>query len=260
MVNSSSKVAPIVASLLAFAVACGPGERSKTWRLHVSIHDGRDIDSSACLEELRRAAARDPRIELVINDHLGNAEAQARSLSDHAALGDLVILLPPSDASLDTTIEKIHKAEHPIIVLGNDVGHENFAAVMLRDDVAIGRAAAHWTIDTLPEGGSVVVIKGNMSSKRSRDRHRGFLQGLAATEARRRDKPIKIVYEVEIGGAKTSTQAAMRDAMLAADEIDVVFAHTDEIAHGVYESIVAANRHQDVKIIGIGGHPDHGLS
>ena len=59
-------------------------------------------------------------------------------------------LLSPTAAQASKT--------HPVLVIGKDVGHDSFAAALIQDDIAIGRAAGRWARSRLRDGGNTVVV------------------------------------------------------------------------------------------------------
>lgn len=211
--------------------------------------------------DLEDAARRDARIELSVIDHEGNFEGQRELLRERRGAGDLLILVPTRHGLFDREISKLHRDGFPIIVVGQDVGHDEFAAALIPNDRVIGRAAGRWARQRLPDGGNIVALKGNMSSKRSQERQRGFLQGLADKTAGAvpGGKLPRLVYESETDSTRDGAARAMRDAMIAHSKIDLVFAHSDEIAYGAYASAVEDQRESEFALVGIGGLPHAGL-
>ena len=228
------------------------------WNVVVSFTSIQSTEMRALRAELEDAASRDARVHLEIVDHHGNFEGQRHSLRSNENLGDLLVLVPARHGIFDREIRRLHMDEHPVVVVGQDIGHDDFAVALIPDDLVIGRAAGRWARRQLPEGGNIVALKGNMSVRQIQDRQRGFLQGLAEELNADVERP-KLVYESETDSTRAGAARAMRDALIAHDKIDLVFAHSDEIAFGAYESAVNAQREAEVVMIGIGGMPEAGL-
>ncbi len=258
----SATLLAILVTVPFMAASCTRTEANK-WKIVASFTAIKTPTMTAIREELERAAQRDSRIELRIDDFNGLVDAQVRALSDRDGLGDLVIVVPDRSAQLDRVIHDLHALGLPVLTLRQDIGHDSFNAAFLPDDIAIGRAAADWVVKTLADGGNVVALKGSMTSRQSQERQRGFLQGLTrrvkSKNASTANDPVSLVYESECDGTRAGAQRAMRDALIANSKIDAVFAHSDEIAYGAYEAAVASDRDRDIVILGVGGLQEAGM-
>ncbi|MCA8969027.1 MAG: substrate-binding domain-containing protein [Planctomycetes bacterium] len=253
----------LLALILALAVSgCSKGDREH-WTVVASFTNASGPEMLAIRQELEAAANRDKRIELRVDDYHGIIESQCKQLASRDDHGDVLIVVPDRPVVLDRILHDLHKHGQQVIALRYDIGHDDFSVALLPDDLTIGRAAGTWAASHLVDGGNIVALKGNMSVRRSQERQRGFLQGLTPKPTRNSAEPPnapKLVYESETDGTRSGASRAMRDALVAQSKIDVVFAHSDEIAFGAYECAVAAGRERELAIIGVGGLADTGLA
>ncbi|MCB9880311.1 MAG: substrate-binding domain-containing protein [Planctomycetes bacterium] len=246
--------------LVLLVPGCSKSER-KNWTIVASFTNASGPEMLAIRQELEAAANRDKRIELRVDDYHGLIESQCKALASRDDFGDVLIIVADRPVVLDRIIHDLHQNGQQVIALGYDIGHDDFSVALLPDDITIGRAAGTWAANHLVDGGNIVALKGNMSVRRSQERQRGFLQGLTPKPPRdSAGNAAKLVYESETDGTRSGASRAMRDALVAQSKIDVVFAHSDEIAFGAYECAVAAGREREIAIIGVGGLSDAGLT
>ena len=134
-------------------------------------------------------------------------------------------------------------------IIAGEVGTHYTTAIM-SDFVWEGEQCAKALIDALPNGGNVVVINGGYDSSTSIDRQDGFVNSLDSSK-------YKIVAEQNGEWLMDKSQSVMENIIQAqgGENIDAVFAVTDDMIQGAKTAIEAAGLEvgKDILTIGIDG-------
>jgi ribose transport system substrate-binding protein len=94
---------------------------------------------------------------------------------------------------------------------------------------------------------------GLQTSTPGQDRHSGFLKGIAGSD-------IKIIFSADMQWLEPKARQEMESALSRFDQIDLVFAHNDDGAHGAYLAAKAAGRQNQMKFVGIDALPQEGVA
>jgi len=143
-----------------------------------------------------------------------------------------------------------------VIVLDREVNGDQYTAFIGADNKKIGREAGKFAAKLLGGKGAIVELKGLMTSSPGRDRHAGFLEGLALE----RNPDLKIVFEADMQWLEPNARREMESALAAHKHIDLVYAHNDPGAHGAYLAAKSAGRERSMKFVGIDALPHEGVS
>lgn len=142
----------------------------------------------------------------------------------------------------------------PVILVDRKVEGEqgvHFSTAITSDFIWEGREAAKVLKDTLGEdGGNVVTIQGGLGSSTAIERQKGFVGELEGSK-------VNIIVDQSADDWLMDTAQSLMENILQAqgDNIDAVYAHTDDMAQGAIKAIEAAGYKpgEDILVLGIDG-------
>lgn len=163
---------------------------------------------------------------------------------------DLLIISPNEAKPLTAVVKKAFDKGIPVIVLDRKVEGDAYTTFIGGDNVEIGREAGKFVATKLlPNGGSVVEIKGLAGATPQAERNQGFADGIKG------NPKIKVIGTASGDWLREKGQAQMDALLKAHPKIDVVYAHNDPMAEGAYLSAKAVGREKEMKFIGIDALP-----
>ena len=225
------------------------------------------LQQDAAREEARRAGVT---AEIVLAPGFDHLRVVRRRLSDASAAPVDAVVIEPSNVSTMGLVIKELKGRTGLVFVNawsEEVEAEArtwgaglpFGTVTL-DHAAIGRIQAKQVHALLPQGGHVLCVTGPLRSSAAADRLAGFKEALS---------PGLTVYECEAGKwmdtdgilAFESWYALYRTRTFA---VDVIAAHSDELAMGVRRAIAAVTNaaHREMlskaPVLGVDACPAYG--
>jgi ribose transport system substrate-binding protein len=204
--------------------------------------------------DIAAAAAQHPEIKMVFKDAQNNVLQQRGQVEEFvSAKVDLLIISPKEAQPLTEPVAHALAAGIPVIVLDRRLLGTNFTCFIGANNKQIGKAAGQWIAQTLHGKGNMVELMGLQTSTPSQDRHSGFLEGTAGSE-------IKIIFQADMEWLEPKARNEMESALSRFDNIDLVFAHNDDGAHGAYLAAQAAGREKKMKFVGIDALPQEGIA
>lgn len=191
--------------------------------------------------------------EFVVKDAQGDIATQASDIADLIALGvDYLVVAPLEDNGLQDVLEEAMESEIPVILVDRAIKGEagkHYTTAIASDFVWEGQQCASALNEALPDGGNVVIINGGYESSTSTDRQKGFVEGL--------NDNFTVVAEQNGNWLMADAQDVMENIIQAqgAENIDAVFAVTDDMVQGAMKAITANGLvpGQDVLTLGIDG-------
>ena len=189
----------------------------------------------------------------VVKDAQGDIATQASDIADLIALGvDYLVVAPLEDNGLQDVLAEAMAAEIPVILVDRAIAGEagvHYTTAIASDFVWEGAQCAAALNAALPEGGNVVIINGGYESSTSTDRQKGFVEAL--------NDNFTIVAEQNGNWLMADAQDVMENIIQAqgGENIDAVYAVTDDMIQGAMNAIVANNLvpGQDILTMGIDG-------
>jgi len=206
--------------------------------------------------QMQKAAAKYPDFKLVIVNAQRDSAKQVADVENLLQQKvDLLIISPNEAAPLTAVVKRVFEAKIPVIVLDRALLGSAYTLFIGADNKLIGRKAgayaAQWCKDKGFRPCNVLEMTGLSGSVPAQDRGSGFREGLKA------NKDAKIVASPTSEWQKALAVPAAAAAFQANRSINVVYAHNDDSAEGVY--IAAKNAGLDLKnmlFLGIDGLPD----
>ena len=165
-----------------------------------------------------------------------------------------------NDTNLLPCLQKAQEMSIPVVNLDNTMSVETaekagvkFAFSIGSKNYNAGRQGAEWMADTLGKDakGTVVVLGGIVSSPGGQDRVKGFSETLAQVAP---GLVIGGTFPADWDGQKAAT--ITNDVLTRFPDLVGIFAANDTMALGAVETVYAAGKGGDVKVIGVDGNSD----
>jgi galactofuranose transport system substrate-binding protein len=178
-------------------------------------------------------------IELKFSDGQGKQENQIKAIRSFIQQQvDIIILSPVVDTGWDTVLTEAKDAGIPVILSGRGVDSpEDLWATFLGADFVIeGEKAGNWAVEEFADADSVKVVElfGTTGSTPANDRAEGFLNIVGS------DPKFEIIASQTGDFTRAGGKQVMEAFLQSNPEIDLVYAHNDDMGLGAVEAIEAA--------------------
>ena len=190
--------------------------------------------------------------DLVVLDSQNDPAKERANVEDLVQLGVIALLINPTDSdAVVKTVEVANKSNIPVITLDRQANGGKITSHIASDNIKGGEMAAEYVLDKFKdEKGpiNVVEIQGIPGVSATRDRGEGFHNIM--------DKNDKFNF-ISIQAADFDRQKGlqvMENIIQANPNIQVVFAHNDEMALGAVKAIKASGI--NALVIGFDGNDD----
>ncbi len=190
--------------------------------------------------------------DLVVLDSQNDPAKERANVEDLVQLGVIALLINPTDSdAVVKTVEVANKSNIPVITLDRQANGGKITSHIASDNIKGGEMSAEYVLDKFKdEKGpiNVVEIQGIPGASATRDRGEGFHNIM--------DKNDKFNF-ISIQAADFDRQKGlqvMENIIQANPNIQVVFAHNDEMALGAVKAIKASGI--NALVIGFDGNDD----
>jgi ABC-type sugar transport system substrate-binding protein len=161
---------------------CESSTTEKKFRIGFAQRTQADNWRKTMLESMKRELAFHPEIEFITKDANGHSGTQIRQIQELIDLRvDLLIVSPNAAQPITPIVEKAYQQRIPVIVLDRRTASDQYTAYVGANNVEVGRTAGMYANALLKSNGNVVEIGESPGSSADIDRHRGFVDVLAAT-------------------------------------------------------------------------------
>lgn len=188
-------------------------------------------------ESIRGEAEKRPNIELIFSDAQQKQENQIKAIRNFIAQGvDVIAFSPVVESGWEPVLREAKAAGIPVILSDRAVDVEDdslWVTFMGSDFVIEGVRAADWLIEKLDgKPANVVELVGTVGSAPANDRASGFRDGIKG------NPEIKIIKS-QSGDFTRAKGKEVMEAFLKAEgeNIDVLYAHNDDMALGAIQAI-----------------------
>jgi ribose transport system substrate-binding protein len=196
------------------------------------------------------AEANLPDVELIITNGENQASKQVSDVESLIAQGVQVLIISPVTAdALTPVVAQAMSAGIPVVTLDRKV-NTDVTVHIGADNKLIGETAGKFVCKTLGGKGNVIEIQGTAGASATVDRHDLFV---ATIEKECPD--VKIVASQVANYVREPAIKFMEDMLqrFKPGEIQLVYAHNDDMALGAVTALEAAGRLAEVKVVGIDG-------
>ena len=192
-------------------------------------------------------------VELIATDAATDIAKQASDVEDMVAQGvDYIVIAPQEEDGLQSSLKSAMDAGIPVILVDRGINGEpgvDYTTAIMSDFVWEAEQVANTFIEATGGKGNCVILQGTQGATSTNDRQKGFMDAIADTE-------IEVVADQVANYTMAEGQAVMENILQAqGDDIDMVFAHNDDMALGAIEAIKAAGYKpgEDILVAGIDG-------
>ena len=189
---------------------------------------------------------------LAINfqDAADDSATQSNQLANAAASGTGVVIINPTDSdAMAPAVQQLVDEKIPVVAVDRAVNNANVASYIASDNETGGKQAAKVLSDAINGEGEILVLQGKTGSSASRERGKGFDEGL-------KDSPnIKVVAKQTAEFERAKGLDVTTNLLQAHPNVKAIFAENDEMALGAIEAL-GSKAGKDVKVIGFDGAED----
>jgi ABC-type sugar transport system substrate-binding protein len=189
--------------------------------------------------------------ELSFSDAQQKQENQIQAIRSYITQGvDVIAFSPVVETGWDPVLQEAKSAGIPVILTDRAVDSEDdtlYESFIGSDFVLEGEMAGDWAVEQYDgEGYKVVELQGTTGSAPMIDRQQGFGDAIAGSD-------LEIIDSQTGNFTRTEGKQVMEGFLQKYDDIDLVFAHNDDMGLGAIEAIEAAGMvpGEDIKIITI---------
>ncbi|TIN95514.1 MAG: ABC transporter substrate-binding protein [Mesorhizobium sp.] len=197
-------------------------------------------------QAIKRLEKQYPNVEIILKT-ASNATEQVNVIEDMNSGHKLtaLVVLPFESAPLTAPVKDIHSQGVYVTVVDRGLSEDGIEDFHIAgDNPALGREAALYINSRLPQGGSVVAMRG-LPTEIDNQRVEGFKTALAGN--------IKILDEKHSNWNRDEGFAVMQDYLQRFPHIDAVWTQDDDTTLGVIDAARQAGREGEFFIVGGGG-------
>ena len=173
-----------------------------------------------------------------------------RQLANAAATGAGAVIVNPTDSdAMAPAVKQLTDAKIPVVAVDRAVNNAEVSSYIASDNVGGGKQAAKALSEAIHGEGEILVLQGKTGSSASRERGKGFDEGL-------KDNPnIKVVAKQTAEFERAKGLDVTTNLLQAHPNVKAIFAENDEMALGAIEAL-GSKAGKDVKVIGFDGAED----
>ena len=190
----------------------------------------------------------------ILTDAQFDVQKQITQMEDIIAQEPDGIVLVALDAeAVIPQLEAAVAADIAVLTCWNDLGgpprenYEGSVSLIGVDEVQTGWNVAQFVLELLPDGGQVAIIEGAAGFQASIERSEGFVAALEE------NADIEIVASQPGNWTREDALAVAENFIQAFPDVDVIYAHDDNMAMGAVSALSDADMLDEVRVIGIGG-------
>jgi signal transduction histidine kinase/DNA-binding response OmpR family regulator len=213
------------------------------------------------LEGMKRELAFHQNVNFIYRQADGNSQKQIAQVKELLQKKiDLLIISPNEADPLTPVVQEAFNKGIPVIVVDRKISTPLYTAYVGGDNYEIGKMAGQYAVNLLKGKGKIIEITGLPKSSPAVERHKGFRDALQSSPS------IEITHTVNGEWLNQTAKNEFAKIVARYPDVNLVFAHNDMMAHGIYEvyknRVTVQNRgtvSPPPAIIGVDGLPNAGL-
>ena len=187
---------------------------------------------------------------LEVVDAQNDAATQQNQLANAATQGvDAVIINPVDSEAAAAAVTPVLDADIPVIAVDRSVEGKDVNSTVSSDNVAGGKQAAEALAEAMGGKGKVIVLQGVAGTSASRDRGKGFEEGIAAFP------DIEVVAMQPANFDRAQGLDVATNLLESNADVTGIFAENDEMALGALQAL-GDRAGKDVFVVGFDGTED----
>ena len=252
--NKFASVIMAAAAATLLVTACSKSDSSK---IKVGFSQvGAESDwRKASTGSIKGEAAKRPNIDLTFSDAQQKQENQISAIRTFITKGvDVISFSPVVATGFEDVLKEAKEAGIPVVLFDRavDVSEPDLYKSLIGSDfVEEGRRAGRWVLENVGENANVAELVGTVGSAPAIDRKKGFEEVIKGHDG------IKIIKSQSGDFTRAKGKEVMESFLKSpeADQINVLFAHNDDMALGAIQAIEEAGKKpgKDIIIISIDG-------
>lgn len=163
---------------------------------------------------------------------------------------DVLLLNPTNPSAVTPSLKAAEQANVPVITVDRNTEQE-VTAYIGRDNEDMARLAGEIAVDLLggkgEAKGKIIELQGDAGGTVMMARHDGF------HEIVEQESGIEIMEGPYSDYIRSKAVSAMQDLLQAHPDVELVYAHNDDMALGAMQVLKQANKLDEVKIVGVDG-------
>ena len=197
------------------------------------------------LKEGAQQKAKEIGANLIVADAQNNASNQMSSVENLIVRQvDVLIINPVDSDAVVSAIKAANNANIPVITVDRGANGGKVATHIASDNVIGGETAGKRIAELLNDSGKVVELQGIPGTSAARARGKGFHNIVDEKEN------IEVVASQPAGFDRSKGMTVMENILQAHPDIDAVFAHNDSMALGAVKAIKAADKLDQIEVVG----------
>src|SRR5918997_1242114 len=206
---------------------------------------------AANTKSIQETLTKENGFDLKFSDAQQKQENQIQAIRSYIAQGvDVIAFSPVVETGWDAVLQEAKTANIPVILTDRAVDSEDetlYESFIGSDFVLEGERVGEWVVENYDgEGYKVVELQGTTGSAPAIDRKEGFEAAIEGSD-------LEIIDSQTGNFTRAEGKTVMEGFLNAHDDIDLVFAHNDDMGLGAIEAIEAAGMvpGEDIKIVTI---------
>lgn len=211
---------------------------------------GSDEWRRTMLDEMKRELSFYPGVKLLYEDAEGNSKKQIGQVKEMLRKKiDLLIISPNEARPLTPVVEEAFNRGIPVIIIDRKISSNLYTSYVGGNNFEIGRMAAEYIAGKLNGKGKILEVMGLPGSSPAIERQRGFNEGISKYPG------VHIAKQVYGNWLKREAEKEVAKVISVYQDIDVVFAHNDQMALGSYQALKRSLPASKIKIVGVDALP-----
>lgn len=187
--------------------------------------------------------------EVVVLDSQNDPAKEVSNMEDISVKNVDVVLLNPVDSdSAVASVMIANNSDLPVVTVDRASNGGKVISHIASDNVAGGDMAAKFLIEKLGGQGNIVELEGIAGSSATRDRGKGFEDGVKVSN-------FNLVSKQSADFDRTKGLSVMENIIQSKSDISAVFAQNDEMALGAQKALEGAGM-KDVLVVGFDATED----
>jgi signal transduction histidine kinase/DNA-binding response OmpR family regulator/ABC-type xylose transport system substrate-binding protein len=242
--------------LMLFFFSCSTKQEEKQYVIGFAQCTGGDAWRKAMHDDMERELSFYPGYELVIKDAKNSTSLQQEHIREFFEQKvDLLIVSPNEAEPVTPLVEEAFEQGIPVIIVDRRTASSLYTAYVGANNYEIGELAGNYVAELLEGKGRIIEVWGLEGSSPAMDRHAGFINSIKDFEG------IEIVTAVPGEWEKDIARTKFPEYFEKHQNVDLVFAHNDVMALGVYDYLKSIRRQDELLFVGVDGlsGPNGGL-